>query len=301
MTAPRAPTPADPAEHPLRASLSRGDAARALSTPALLHMLLARDRAFLDEAVVAHVGGMVADLARQLAELGEGSAESRAKLAERLLESSELRVHCHALALEWRLALWLEEERALDPVLSPLLQELVQDSSDAVSALAMAALSAQARFAQAQRRMELPLDELPAELYDMALRIAAEAIPSWDAASEAGLRAEYDEGIARLALLSRLADEGGTVPAAMLEIDQAGAPLWLSALAARSGQRREQVAFAASASELGRLLLTLRAAGVLPANAERQALVLHPDAVPPPGLHDIGIREAAQWLAEAQR
>jgi hypothetical protein len=76
--------------------------------------------------------------------------------------------------------------------------------------------------------------------------------------------------------------------------------LWRSAVAARSGQDRDRTACAVADPSLGRLLLTLRAAGVAPAEAERQALRTQPDAVLPRGLQDIGTREAAQWLAAAQ-
>lgn len=304
MTGPRAPIPAEPAEHPLRAALARGDASLARSAPALHHILAAQDRSLVSEAVVAQVSGMLADLARQLfAALGESGSERlfQDAMTDRLLQIDELRAHCQALTLEWRLALRLESELAMDPVLSPLLQSLIAEGDSDTGAIAMAALAAQARFAQAQRRMQLPLGELPAELFHAALlaarEVAAPAVPDAATRAEARLRAGYEEGAGRLSLLARLsASAGGQA----LIIEEAGVALWLSALAARSGENRDRTACAAADPLLGRLLLTLRAAGVSPTDAERQALRVQPDAALPHGLEDVGTREAAQWLAEAR-
>lgn len=306
MTGPRAPLQADSAEHPLRAALARGDDLLSRSGPALHHMLVTKDRSLLSEAVVAQVSGMVADLGCQLVDargvVAERTTSCEAATA-RLLEVDGLRAHCQALALEWRLAVRLEAELGIDPVLSPLLRTLVSDADPGVGAIAMAVLAAQARFAQSQRRMQLPLGELPGELFHAALVAAREASGALDRTeverAEARLRSEYEEGAGRLALLARLAAAGG-IPLPMPSIDEAGVALWLSTLAARSGEERDRTACAAADPLLGRLLLTLRAAGVAPAEAERQVLRIQPDAVLPAGLQDIGTREAAQWLAEAR-
>lgn len=302
MTSPRASTPVDPADHPLRMALARGEQIRAVSAPALQHLLAAPDHSLIEEAVVAQVRGMLTDLAGQLIEArsystAPGASPDEAMLA-RLLEEPELRTHCQALALEWRLAQKLEAELALDPVLSPLLQAWVAEADAATGSLAMAALAAQARFAQAQRRMELPLGELPAELFHAVLSAARDVAP--DGAAEARLRSEYEEAASRLALLARLAREAGGQTPRALTIEDAGVALWLSVLAARSGESRERTACAAADPHLGRLLLTLRAAGMIPSEAERQALRVLPDAELPRGLADVGTREAAQWLADAQ-
>ena len=307
MTAPRASIPATPVQHPLRAALAEGDRLVARSGPALQHMLAAQERSLVSEAVVAQVGGMLADMARQLVDARgavQDSGLARAEIAELLSQSADLRAHCQALALEWRLALRLETELALDPVLSPVLQALVGEGGGETGGLAMAALAAQARFAQAQRRMELPLSELPAELFHDVLQVAREnSSPDEDDSAnraDASLRSAYDEGAGRLALLARLADLDLPTAVHVFNVEEAGVALWLSTLAARSGESREQTACAASDPLLGRLLLTMRAAGLGPAEAERQALRAQPDAMLPRGLQDIGTREAAQWLAEAR-
>ena len=76
--------------------------------------------------------------------------------------------------------------------------------------------------------------------------------------------------------------------------------LWLSILADGSGQSRDRTACAAADTHLGRLLLTLRAAGTPSAEAERQALRIQPDAEIPRGLDDVSTREATQWLADTR-
>lgn len=308
MTGPLAQTPADAADHPLRAALARGDRAHARSAPALRHLLAAPDQSLIEEAVVAQVRGMLANLASQLVEARLRSrpvdAATQDAMLARLLLEDDLRAHCQALALEWRLARKLESGLAIDPVLSPLLQAWVAEADAATGSLAMAALAAQARFAQAQRRMQLPLAELPAELFHAVLAAAREVIPDTDAdavaQADARLRGDYEEGASRLALLARLVREAGAQTPRALSVEDAGVALWLSALAARSGESRDRTACAAADPHLGRLLLTLRAAGAMPAEAERQALRIQPDADLPRGLADVGTREAAQWLVDVQ-
>lgn len=308
MTGPRAQSQAEPAEHPLRAALALGERAHAHSGPALQHLLAAPHLSLIDEALVAQVRGMLTHVTAQLVDAcvrpdPEAGDAVRMAMMERMLREPELRAHCQALALEWRLARQLERELALDPVLSPLMQASVAQGDAATGALAMAALAAQARFAQVQRRMELPLAELPAELFHTALAAAREvlAIHGSDTAArgEARRRGEYDEAASRLALLARLARAAGSVDRKALTIEEAGVALWLSALAAASGESRDRTAGATADPHLGRLLLTLRAAGLTGPEAERQALRVQPDAIVPRGLEEIGTREAALWLAEA--
>ncbi len=307
MTGPRAPTPADSAAHPLRVALARGDRLVDRSAPALRHLLGAPKRSLVNDAVVAHVGAMFDNLALQLvmARGAENDADLLEAFAERLIEVEALRGHCQALAFEWRLALQLEEELALDPVLSPALQAMVADGEAIAAPLAMAALTSQARFAQAQRRMELPLGELPAELFHAVLIAAREVSGGEDGASiaqaETRLRARYDEATTRLAVLARLATNGLPGGVSLVIVESAGVALWLSALAARTGEARDRTACATADPMLGRLLLTLRAAGLAPGEAERQALRVQPDAALPGGLGDVGTREAAQWLGELRR
>lgn len=298
MTGPRAPLPADPAEHPLRASLVRGDQAYARARPALLHLLRARDDAMIAEAVVARVNGLLSDLADRVQAIGADS--DRAAILARLIGSDAVREHCQALALEWGLATRMEDGHALDPVLSPVLQAAIGGEGADHTELAMQALAAQARFAQTQRRMELPLEELPGEVLHAALLAGRGSRNTPIPEEERRARGAYREADTRLALLGRVASELLHEREAGLSITEAGVALWLTAVAQRSGQSRERIVFAAVDPHLGRLLLSLRAAGLAPGEAEQQVMQLHPDAELPRGLHDIGTREAAQWLAERQ-
>lgn len=303
MTGPRASIPATYADHPLRAALAAGDGLYLRSIPALKHMLFTGGSPLVGEAVIAQVGGLLSDIARQLAEAHEaatGQAGGEAALAARLADSPALVSHCHALALEWRLVLRLESDLALDPVLSALLQTLVGEGEPDRGALAMRVLAAQTRFAQSQRRMQLPLAELPAELFHEALLTLRKVSGAAVEDADAHLRASYGEGEGRLALLGRLVDQLDASEWPVLDVEKAGLALWLSALALRAGQARDRVAVASSDPQLGRLLLTLRAAGAAPSEAERQAVTVQPDCALPRGLHEIGTREAAQWLAEAR-
>lgn len=296
----------------LRLALARGDRALGRIGPILGHLLSARDQSLFSDAIVARVRGMLIHLAWQVLRVQaeatgqkgreQFAAEHGEVLAEHFFASPLLVAHCHALALEWRLASGLEEEAALDPVLSPLMQTLIGHEDTQIASAAMAALAAQARFAQAQRRMELPIAELPGELLH-------EALLAWRAfnrnersdaltRAEGKLRAEFDEGAGRLSLLDRVVTSLGTGANAALAIDQGGVALFLSALALRSGQSRDIAALATNEQQAARLALSLRAAGLKPQDVEAQLLRIHPNELPPQGLEQIGTREAAQLLAQ---
>lgn len=294
MTGPRASIPADPPENPLRAALARGDRLVARSNPALFHLLAAEDHALLDEAVIAQVSGMMAHIAMQL------SPDDSEDVRKALIALEPLRAHVHALALEWRLSVRLEDERALDPVLSIGIQGLIGTEPAETASLAMATLSAQARFAQSQRRLQLPLGELPAELFHASLLATREICRERFVERERELRAGFEEGVGRLALLARLVSEAGAFASRLLDIEKAGVALWLSILSHTVGETRDRICLAAADPHFGRLLLTLRAAGLAPGEAERQVLLVDPDAALPRGLHDVGTREAALWLAESR-
>lgn len=293
-------------DHPLRAALAFGDRLLARNVDALEGLLLAHDRSLLSEAVVFQVQGLITSLADEL--IGDGPPADEAlhsALVARLSHESSIRSHLHAMAIEWRLTLRLEADMGLDPVLAPAYQHWVGHGDPVVSALAMAALTAQSRFAQAQRRMRASLSELPAELFHTALvsarDCASDAALESVRAREAGLRSSYDEGSGRLALQARLAQALGTQEEGLLELARSGVGLWLTALSHLTGEDRDRLALATVEPLLGRLLLTLRAAGQSPQAAESQALLIEPDADLPKGLHEVGTREAAQWLLQKRR
>ena len=197
---------------------------------------------------------------------GEGGRLMRRLLRERVLPTlgidpvgptdAALLAHCHALAAESLAAERLHQRHAIDPVLSPLLQELIASEDTAVSALAMAALAAQSRFVQGQRRMELPLGELPAELFHTLLA----TLPGGP--GRAGLVAAYDEGASRLGLMARLVASLRRGVVAALALDHAGLAMFASALAVTTPTPRGAAVLACHEGQGMRFALLLRAAGL---------------------------------------
>ena len=291
----------------LRDELARGDAVAGTVAPILRHLIAARDVSVFSEEILARVRAMLADLATELLDALVGPESRRAHSADEievvgraLLDNPALLTHLHALALEWQLTERMQARLALDPVLSPLVRERLS----APPGPAQDFLAAQARWCQAQRRMKLPLRELPADLLNVALytlRMLAGAEPELaDRASlvENDIRQSYDEAVTRLGLAAcMLADlpDGRSA----LAIGQAGVPLFLTALAAGSGQHRDAVVLATHEAQLARLALGLRAAGLAPAAVAEQFQVLHPDILLPAGFEQIDPDHAAAILAGA--
>lgn len=297
----------------LRRALAQGDKALGRIGPILGHLLSTRDQSLFSDELVARIRSMLTHLAWQVLRVQaeatgvkgreEFAAEHGEALSETLFASLPLVAHCHALALEWQLSARMEGEFGLDPVISPLLQSLIGHDDAGIASGAMASLAAQARFAQTQRRMGLPLSELPGDLFH-ALLLAWRAYTGDDLSdalvrAEGRLRAEYDEAAGRLSLLERVATLVGKDATNALIFDQAGIGLFLSALALRTGQPRDIVAVSTHESQVARLALGLRAAGLKPQDVEAQILRLHPDRDPPSGLADIGTREALNLLARS--
>ena len=295
----------------LRHALLQGDAMLAGIEPILAHLLSAPDHSLFSDEIVARVRGMLADLARQvLREQAEATGEKGRDafaerhgepLAEHFQASRALLSHCHALAIEWQLTERLEAQMGLDPVLSPLMQRLVAASESSVSSTAMAALAAQARFAQAQRRMELPLGELPGDLLHQMLlawrRYCGETRSDAVQRAETKLRQSYDESKGRLSLFARLV--GGQEGASALVLEEAGAGLFFTALAARSGQDRELAVLSSHGRQTVRLALGLRAAGLEPRRIDEVLLHIHPGAAPVAGLDAIDPDRARGMLLDA--
>jgi len=289
-----------PVETALRDELARGDVVLGTIGPVLGHLLANHDHSLFSDEIVSRVRGMITDVARQLAE-GPADGDSAtvdaqdcAQLAQRLLANSRLVEHCHALALESQLTARLERRSALDPVLSPLLQALIASDDGATASVAMAALAAQARFMQQQRRMQLSLAELPADLFGEVLAASNEG-GAPDAADDR--RREYDESASRLGLLDRLITGMGPGVLAALSLSHAGVAIFVSALAAVSRQERELAVISTSDRQLARLALTLRAAGLRPRDIEEQFLHLHPEIALPEGFDLLRADRAAALLA----
>ncbi len=290
----------------LRDELARESRALAAVVPVLRHLLASDAHALVSEAILARVRGMILDLAAQLLAVIAGrdpatrwpapaDARARDRLAEALMADEVLLGFCHALAAESLIAERLQQRHAIDPVLSPLLQELIASEDPAIAALAMQALAAQSRFVQGQRRMELPLGELPAELFHALVARARNEAPEEGALAR--LQAGYDEAAGRLGLIARLVAAMRRGAVAAFGLDHAGLALFASALAAAARCPREHVVLACHEGQGMRLSLMLRAAGVAPAAAERQQLLVAPSAAMHRALAGIAPERAAALLA----
>ena len=305
-------TSATDVEAVLRDELAHGDALLGTITPILRHLLANDDHSLFSDEIVARVRGMMDHVATQLldalalasgeTEVRDHPAAQRDELVTDFIATPQFLAHAHALALEWQLAERLEARLALDPVLSPLLQALIASTDGGVAALAMALLAAQARFVQAQRRMQLPLNELPGDLLHTALGalhgMAGERTDIAQAA-EARIRADYDEGRSRLGLIARLVTGMGAGATAALSVTHAGVGMFLSAMALASGQDRDLAALATNEGQLARFALALRASGLKPAAVEEQFVSLHPEVALPAGFDQLGADRAAALLARS--
>jgi hypothetical protein len=298
-------------EDVLLSELAQGDAMLGTLGPILRHLLANDDHTLFSDEIVARVRGMVRDVARQLLIAQVEAAElldARSFMSERhdeltagLLDSPAMLGHSHALALEWQLTDRLQARNNVDPVLSPLLQELMASNDAAIAGGAMTLLASQARFVQTQRRMELPLAELPGDLFHYALitmRAQAEAVGSDEVAAkaEAQLRFAYDESRGRLGLIARLVTGIGGKAIEALAIENAGVAIFLTALAIGSGQDRDLAVLATNDRQLARLALSLRASGLKPKAVEEQFLQLHPEVALPDGFEQLRPDRAAALL-----
>jgi hypothetical protein len=305
----------DSEELALRDALLQGDATLASIAPILRHLLANEDGAMFGEEIVARVRGTIADVARQLLdriaaaggelERGVHDADDMAAMTAAIVGDPAFLNHVHALAIEWQLVARLHTRLTADPVLSPLLQALMARPDPETAALAMHLLAAQARWCQMQRRMELPLGELPGDLLHRALiamRTVAGAEAEADrraAKAEAEIRGDYDESGSRLGMLSRLVTGMGAGADAALSFSHAGVAIFITALGIASAQDRDLVALSTSEAQQARFMLSLRAAGLMPDAIDEQFLTLHPDTVPLKGIGKLGADRAAAMLALA--
>lgn len=296
-------------EGKLRQRLASGDAAVDAAGPELRRLLEEGANPLLGEDIVAGVRGMASDLARQLIEARaqvpvEGAAigaDAGPALAGEIVRNPAMLGHLHALAIEWHLTQRLQAQLVVDPVLPPLLQRAASLPDVAASAPAMQLLASQARFCQAQRRMQLPLGELPGDLLHGALlamrALAGSAADDQSTSADAAIRARHDESQSRLGLLSRFVAAMDEAALGALSLKDAGAAIFLTALALSLGQDRDLAVLSTDQSQHVRLALSLRAAGLTGEGAAQQLLLLHPDLAVPGELDEIGCDAAAAILA----
>lgn len=303
-------------ETQLRDELVAADRVIANNGPILAHLLRSDDNSIFSDEIVARVRGMFQDLSRQLVmalaeATGQGDPQEWAQagadeLAMRLMSDPGLLAHLHALSLEWQLTERLQARLALDPVLPPLLQARIASGEPAASAKAMNLLAAQARFGQAQRRMQLAAGELPEAHFAAAIRalgaVAGDEGEAQRAVAVAAqrLRQRLDASSSRLDLIDQVLSSIPPGEAALaLSIENAGIAIFLSALAAGARLSREMAVMATTETQLSRLALALGACGIGAEVVAAQFMALHPDIGLPEGLGALHPDRAAAILAEA--
>lgn len=295
----------------LKDELARGNRALRGVAPVVAHLLESSGAMPVSDAIVARLRGMLSHLARQLLAaarpgplrepLAEGAVD---RLADVLAGDEVVLGHLYALAMEGHLTDRLEHRVSLDPVLSPLLQELIASDDPSTAELAMSTLAAQSRFVQSQRRMELGVGELPSSVFARVLEAYEDAMQAEDPPAVTRallvLRKDYDEGAGRQGLLARLvtAMRGGAIAA--LALDHAGLALFASAMAALSRQPRDLAVLACHERQAARLALSLRAAGLEAEAIERQFLLLEPVELVPHGLATMPPERARTLLAGSE-
>jgi len=293
------------ADTPLRDQLAKGNAAIADARPVLRHLLTNRDQEMFCDEVRARVYGMLLHLARQLLLLAVKSppetAEERTQgLVQLLAEDPAFLAHAHALALEARLAEDLRHRTGFDTVVSPLIQKLSASNDPHKAGMAMRVLAAQARFLQQQRRMELPLGELPTELLDKALLLMRSHVDeNGDTqAADAVLLEDISDQDSRLSLLEELVRSMDRDMIQALAVDQAGLAIFLTALSIGAGIDRTLAVYSCGDDQSIRLAVTLRATGLEARQIRGQILYLHPDVEVPEGIDEISPATANAMLAE---
>lgn len=305
--------PLEAVEQVMVERLRNGDAVLASTRPILRHLLANRDQSLFSDEVIARVRGMIGHVARQLlfacgqaddtADPALFAAREQDGLAALLFDDVAFLAHAHALTLEAQLAEAVQRRSSIDSVLSPLLQELTASGEEQTAAAAMRVIAAQARFMQGQRRMELPLAELPGELFHKALLLLRSYACDADSATraEAELRSRFDESQGRIVQLTRLVMALGRKANRTLALDHAGLAIFATGLAMASGQDRNLAILSFGENQLARLALSLRAAGLGQDAVEAQFITLHPDAQLPDGFGRMTPDRAAAILGETSQ
>lgn len=278
------------AEATLRAQLARADAGAETVLPVLHHLLAAEDNQFFSDEIIARVRNMLTDMVDALLgrdPISEDTPVVVQRLTGALAGDAILLSHLHALAIEWQLAERLQVRLGIDPVYTPLLKTAMASPDHDVQERASAYLAAQARWAVAQRRMQLPLYELPGDVLERVLQALRNCSGERARQVEAEVSASLHASGSRLALAERLAAVLDDDAHSALRVSQTGVSLFLTALALVSRQRRESLVLSIHETQIVRLALALRSAGLDAARTEEQILALHPGAALPAGFENL--------------
>ena len=296
----------------LRDALTRCDRTLGAIGPLLNQLVADSDSTLFHEEVLARVRGMLDSLAerllRQFLDASGAGQDERVPVASldllthSLADEPGLLGHLHALAIEWRLTQRLAERRAIERVLSPLVQTLIGSEDADLSRTAMAFLTAQARFAQAAQRMQVDPAELPADLLHASLTVLRRSIgnrPDTKRATEQAIRQmqeNYDEARTRLGLAAALLSRAALRERA-LDPEAAGFALFATALGQASGQSREQAVLATTEGQTVMLAVMLRSAGCDQDRTEQVLLSIYPEFSLPEGFSNLDRHRATAMLA----
>lgn len=268
----------------LRELLAAGERTRHDLPQQLRHRIGFADPSLFDDEVVARTRGLMVHLTEQ-AVGGRRSdglepasmRQARDRVLGALFDEPGILAHCHALALEYRLTRTLAADAGVDALLPPTLQELIASPDEGTSRLASAVLTAQTRFMQSMVRMQLPLRQLPAHLLHAALDLGrshlADAIVA--NAVEHAVRTSYDEGATRLALAERLVSSASFPRGRGLQLEDAGALLFLANLSSMSRQDYTDAVLLTTEGQRARLALVLRSLGCNLRAVNRNLYMLH--------------------------
>ena len=272
----------------LRHLLTHGERTRLGLPQQLRHRIGFADPSLFDDELIARTRGLLVHLTAQVAGNRSHSGtvrhrEARDAILRALFDHPAMLAHCHGLALEYRLTRRLAEENGIDPVLPPILQELIASPIEATSRLASGVLASQTRFLSNMERMQLPLRQLPGELLHDIFAIGRERLgePILADAVEQAVRTSYDEGATRIALLGRLVSAPDYPQTRGWQLPEAGLAPFLASLAEAGGIGMHEAALLTTESQAARLALMMRTLNCNPGSINRNLYILHEDIALP--------------------
>lgn len=218
-----------------------------------------------------------------------------------LSECQALVEHLRADVIEWQLTQRLHDTLALDPVSSPVLQQLVVQPDHRAAATAF--LAAQMRWCQSHARMYMALADLPPAVQGQVCAvIQALGAGEPDLADRANalcadMRNAYDPAADREVCATQALEHMSLEFADALRVQEMGVAVFLTALARLTMQPRATVTGWTERAQAPRLAVALRAAGMSPGDIQQQLFAFHGDAGLGAGVAEIEPQQASAMLA----
>lgn len=273
----------------LRADLAGDDRALSGVVPVLSHILTNRGEPMVSDDIIARMRGLIASAAEQLlaSEEQQASAEELDTLNIALASNGSIVTHYYALAYEGAVSEDLAKRVGLDPVISPLIRELMGSKDKSVAEIATKLMASQARFIEGQKRLQSSIFELPPEIFEEMLATckawAKQQIRPMQVRSTAGIKSSYDEASTRLGLLAHLIAMLGASGQLVCEIETAGFAIFCSAVSGQTRQPRELIVLSCQSHQSLRLALALKACGISTESIIRQFECVGNDVAFPDG------------------